>query len=357
MRVGFQALANTELIAEYRRRLDARAVLEHYDAQNCTEMSGDNGTTEIVHSCLIDRVEPHHNNGDMSPSACLNVEKKLYCCYSSTWSGDLFYLIAKLEGKPTLADALPVIGQFLTGAVSEGNALLEELAAAFVVPTHHILELPSYHERILTPWSVIHPYLYEERGITPEAASQLHLGYDDRENRIVFPHFWEGRLVGWQKRAIPARPGWPGSSPEWPKYRSSSGMPKSETLYNYDRARGFSNVIVVESPMSVAKAVSLGINNVVATFGAKVSRHQIDLLKSFDTVWVWFDADPAGHAGERKVVTGLYRHAQTLVVPPDQGRDLGDFVTQDQVIEKLATAVPAALAMASYPQERRSRVG
>lgn len=353
MKTGLGDLAQRQTYAEYRRRLDARAVLEHYDAQNCSELSGTDGTTEIVHSCLIDRVEPHHTNGDANPSACLNLEKKVYVCYGNGWSGDLFHLIAKMERKDTLAEALPAIGQFLVGATVQADKFLAELDQLLAAPGAGAIELPTYHERVLSPWELVHPYLYEERGISVEAATKLRLGFDERENRIVFPHFVDGNLLGWQKRTIPARPGWPGTFPDYPKYRNSSGLPKSETLYNLDVARQYRGVIVVESPMSVARAVSLGFDNVVATFGAAISERQINQLKDFDTVWVWFDHDPSGFAGEGKAVLGLYRHAEVHVVVPDHGRDLGDAASADEVLAKLAGAVPAALRLPKYKRRHR----
>jgi hypothetical protein len=115
---------------EYRRRLDVRAVLEHYGAENSYEQSGSDGTTEIIHSCLIDRVEPHHTNGDANPSAACNVDKKVYICYQ-WWGGDLFHLIAKMEGKESLADIVPILGQFLTGIAQEPDKVRAELDKIF----------------------------------------------------------------------------------------------------------------------------------------------------------------------------------------------------------------------------------
>jgi DNA primase len=103
--------------------------------------------------------------------------------------------------------------------------------------------------------------------------------------------------------------------------------------------------VVVESPMSVAKAVTLGIPNVCATFGAKVTQHQIDLLKPFGTVTVWFDNDNAGRSGERKLVDGLYRHTDVRVVTPDF-RDLGDYTDANEVVTTILGARPAVLALA-----------
>ena len=135
MKVGLAHLTNQKLYEEYKRRLDARAVLEHYGAENLSEIPGRDGSTEIVHSCLLDRVEPHHRNGDQNPSAACNVDLKLYCCYSY-WSGDLFHFIAKMERKDHLADILPVIGQFLDGATSTSEDILKELDSLLFHPRH-----------------------------------------------------------------------------------------------------------------------------------------------------------------------------------------------------------------------------
>ncbi len=332
---------------DYKRRLNARQLLDHYNAQNVTEVIAADGTTELLHSCLVERCCSHHANGDAHPSASLNVDKKLYCCYSGFWAGDVFHLIMMLEGKESFEGVAPVIGDFLTGATRGTAAFSREIEALLAEPVYS-LDLPSYSERVLDPWTKCHPYMLDVRGISRKAHKLLKIGYDDKENRIVFPHFWKDRLVGWQKRAIPEAPDWSGTHPTFPKYRSSSGFPKSETLYGYDDAMelgGFKTVIALESPMSVARACSLGLlkPRALATFGAKVSKHQIDLLKSFDRVFVWFDDDVAGHAGERKLVEGLYRHTDVRVVSPDKDQDLGDLQSTDQILEKIEAAKPAAL--------------
>lgn len=336
---------------EYLDRLDAREVLARYGAENVRETPGSDGTTELLHSCLLDRVNPHHSNGDRNPSAAVNIERRAFVCYSSGYGCDLLHLVALMEGKEVVRDALPTISSLLTPAVKPADDLLRQITEFFATPTTATLELPTYHERVLQPWSQYHPYL-ATRGITEEGAGLLRLGWDPQENRIVFPHFWNGKLVGWQKRAIPQSPEWPGTVPDYPKFRSSIGMPKSETLYNYDTARRFRNAIVVESPISVARARSLGIDNVVATFGAKTSDIQISHLREFGTVWVWFDADSAGYGGERKIVAGLHRHCEVRVVTPDLGRDLGDSRDAAEIFAKLDAAVPAALRIPEYGERR-----
>lgn len=354
MKVGLAHFTNRKLYEEYKRRLDARAVLEHYGAENISEIPGRDGSVEVVHSCLLDRVEPHHRHGDQNPSAACNLDFKLYCCYSY-WSGDLFHFIAKMERKDHLADILPIIGEFLEGATSSSEDFLEEVSRIMAGYDENPFDIPVYSPKVLEPWGYSHPYMREVRGISLQASSKLQIGYDPDTNRIVFPHFWEGNLVGWQKRAIPSGYDYPATVPDYPKYKNSTGFPKSTTLYNFDAINPDEPVIVVESPMSVAKAVELGIDNVIATFGAKVSKVQIHMLKRFGKVIVWFDDDPAGQAGERKLLKGLDGFTDLLVVEPDSGKDLGDYTSAIEAAAKLDGAVKAFLRMAAY--ERESRYG
>jgi len=341
-------------------------VLDHYGAENQhTEINGKDGTTEIVHSCLLDRVEPHHAHGDSTPSARCNIEKKLYTCFSY-WGGDLFHLIQKLEGKETFDAVVPVVGEFLDETVSTDD-FIAELQRIFAATKGgaYSAKLPSYNERILAPWAFIHPYL-AERGIDRDTASRLHIGWDERTNRITIPHFWQGHLVGWQARAIPDRPGlWPGTEGGGvPKYKSNPGFPKSETLYGFDeakqRAAEAGRVVVVESPFSVIKSVALDVAGygVVATFGAKVSAAQIDLLKEFRQVYVWMDNDShssAGRLAEQKIVKALYQFTQVRVVTSDLDRDLGDCCTAQEVDRKLSTTEPAVYALMRYDKEMKHR--
>ena len=352
-----------DLYSHYRGKLDVRQILAHYGAQNVSETISSDGTTEIVHSCILDQVEPHHANGDQHPSAWVNVEKGLYCC-AVYWSGDVFHLIQKMEGTEEFGEITSTLSNFFVGGTHDTVKVRKELEKLFAEPVY-TQSLPSYSERVLDPWRQIqHPYLFAQRGISHEAIGTMKLGWDRAENRIVFPHWWNGKLVGWQKRVIPFPPRavegwdwqWMPTHPAYPKYRNSSGFPKSETLYGSWPGTSYAmttTLVVVESPMSVAKAVSLGINGegglrFVATFGAKVSKAQIELLRDYDRVIVWFDADLPGMRGAHKIVSGLYRHTEVLAVLPDYDRDLGDCTTVEEVNTKLDAAMAAPLWLAMY---------
>lgn len=335
---------------EYKRRLDARKVLDHYGAENDYDEVTDRGETEVIHSCLLDRIDRHHNNGDQNPSAACNLDRKLYICYSY-WGGDLFHLIQKLENKSSFADIVPILAPFLGDATAEPDAFREEmearLAAFLATPGAYTADLPAYSDRVLAPWAFVHPYLHE-RGIDTDTASALQIGWREDDNRIVIPHFWDGKLVGWQARAVPDRPGqWPGTANPEPKYKSTAGFPKANTLYyNHAKPRPTGgSVIVVESPFSVLKATAVGLTTpVLATFGAKVSASQIAMLADFDEVTVWADDDAAGTLMARKLAKALYRQTRVWVVDPDPGKDMADYDTRTALETKLSTAAPAVTA-------------
>lgn len=348
MKSALPGLLADQRYDEYRRRLDARKVLDHYGVENDHDEITSSGETEVIHSCLLDRVDRHHNNGDAHPSASCNLDKKLYVCYSY-WGGDLFHLIQKMENKNSFAEIVPLLSSFLSDATAEPDAFAAEaeklLAEFLAIPGRYCADLPAYSDRVLSPWAFVHPYLHE-RGIDSDTASRLQIGWREDDNRIIIPHFWNGKLVGWQARAVPDRPGqWPGTAHQHPKYRSTSGFPKADTLY-YDHSRprpAGGSVIVVESPFSVIKAAAVGLSTpVLATFGAKVSETQIRMLADdFDEITIWADADTAGDLMARKLARSLYRHAWVQVVPPESGKDMADYDTAAAMETQIAAAVPA----------------
>ena len=347
MRSGLAKLVATEQYDEYRRRLDARKVLDHYGLENDHEEITSSGETEVIHSCLLDRVDRHHNNGDQNPSASCNLDRKLYVCYSY-WGGDLFHLIMKMENRSSFSEIVPILAPFLGDSTTEPDtfaAEAETLMAAFLAsPGGYAADLPAYSDRVLAPWAFVHPYLHE-RGIDSETVSRLQIGWREDDNRIIIPHFWDGKLVGWQARAVPERAGlWPGTANQHPKYKSTSGFPKADTLY-YDHSKPFptrGSVVVVESPLSVIKAASVGLKiPVLATFGAKVSSTQVKMLADYDEVTIWADDDTAGTLMSRRLARELRRNTRVWVVEPDLGKDMADYETATAMEDKILSAVPA----------------
>ena len=119
--------------------------------------------------------------------------------------------------------------------------------------------------------------------------------------RIIFPIYMCSKLVGWQARQIDRngqdREVWHGDEIGWwkpkkvklsdgkitysdyevPKYYTCPGMHRSRSLLNFDYAIKDSDmVVVVEGPIDCIKVGERS----VATFGKKITKDQIRILKS-----------------------------------------------------------------------------
>jgi DNA primase len=73
--------------------------------------------------------------------------------------------------------------------------------------------------------------------------------------------------------------------------------------------------------MSVLVLKSRGINDVVASFGASVSKEQLILLRRFDNVSVFFDGDSAGQNGCNVILDGLKDYTRVRAITTPDGED------------------------------------
>ncbi len=357
MQVGYGAATKREKFqADYRETLqsiDPKSVLEHYGAKNIIEQ-GD----ELIHSCLIDKVTQHHKHGDSSPSASLNSSDLLYNCWSYG-GGDVLWFIQEMEGCDRY-DALHILTQFIEDTDQPSKSIIETLKEIFGRGEEASAPIPRYNNILLEPWLAIHPYMTEVRGFNESTLQRFAIGYDEEYAQIVIPHYWKGKLVGYQKRRLDC-PEWPmtplvdDKGQHIPKYKNSTGFPKDKTLYNYDNVveRGFTSVVVVESVMSVLRAESWvdegheEWGNTICTFAAKTTPTQINILQQFDEIILMLDNDPAGWGGTVKLYNGLKDFCRIKIVDMPVDVDLGDMDLPDAVIAK-ASARPGSLEIIKY---------
>ena len=115
--------------------------------------------------------------------------------------------------------------------------------------------------------------------------------YVTSAERLIFPVRFEGRLVGWQARAIPGT--FFGDRPDGLKYYHV--FDKGRRLFNFDAARQNKLVVVVEGVKKALKFGDLG----VATFGCGVSTTQLNMLaQHWEDIVVMLDAED--HNGTQK---------------------------------------------------------
>lgn len=176
------------------------------------------------------------------------------------------------------------------------------------------------------------------------------------EGRIVFPVFYNSKVVGWQARyidffeehnGVPARRVWEGESKGWviyrkkdglwedkdhPKYWTCPDMSRSSTLYNIDRARAFNFCVLVEGPLDVIRIGSYG----VGTFGKVITFDQMRMIKA---IWktvillqdddVVLEKDPQKKLRYNKMIAELSTGIRLIAFPLKGYHDAGECPTEE----------------------------
>ena len=75
------------------------------------------------------------------------------------------------------------------------------------------------------------------------------------------------------------------------RYLSLEKFPKSKVVFNLDEVENFNEVILVEGPLNAIKLWMLWYKNVISLFWAWIYKNQIEQIKKFEKITVWFDKD------------------------------------------------------------------
>jgi DNA primase len=292
-------------------------------------------------------------------------------CLGCGARGGMLWFIALVRGEHDHTAARAWLGEQtgLDGHVLDKTKILEQLDAIFNRQALRAEEMPVYPDSTMDPWTWdnVHPYMTDEatygditcRGIPEENCRRFGIGYAehypmgyerdeagavlrdydgspvprDPQERIIIPIRWEGRLVGWQARAI--RP--QDAHPE--KYRNSVGCPRNRIIYGWDGPN--LDQVLVESPMSVLRHCHH--QPMIASFGKVVTDEQVRILQRARSLTVWFDPDPGGWEGTERLLGALTRYVPVRVVEfPYRGKDPADL--PDDVVDRFVkTAVPWSL--------------
>ena len=155
-----------------------------------------------------------------------------------------------------------------------------------------------------------HPYLTEQRGLTPETIIDFGIGYCNKgmmADRIAIPiHNVKGEVVAYAGRFV-------GEPPEGtPKYKLPPGFRKSQELFNIDRAAKQPTdepLVIVEGFFDAMKLHQHGCHKVVALMGSTLSSAQEELIRQHTTsqshVIVMLDENEAGKAGREDIACRL----------------------------------------------------
>jgi hypothetical protein len=142
-----------------------------------------------------------------------------------------------------------------------------------------------------------------------------------------------GQLMGWQEK----KKGWVRNFPV--------GVEKSKTLFGIERFRS-RTAILVESPLDVVRfAMVYKSPQALASFGAYVSKEQLELLvHSADTLVVAMDNDEAGLEASKRIYKTMAQPRRGIKWWNYSGttaKDIGDMADQEIRFGFLnATVVP-----------------
>ena len=345
-----------------RQELDFSGVLAHYGFETKA-----NGRQQVKIHC------PFHE--DANPSCGVNLEKKVFNCFSCHAKGNILDFFAMMEGlepnKPhdlrkaallavetfgidggaqeaksgdqPKARQAPVKGQkraskpVKTKQPSEDSKPQDKpdagASAASDAPPKPV-NAPLTFELQL---DAKHAYL-KQRGIRKKQIREFGLGYARRgsmKGRVCFPiHNQGGELIAYSGRWVDED-----KPKNIPRYLLPKGFEKSQVLYNLNRVLAFgqptSTIVIVEGFWSVLRLHGAGIP-VVSTFGDSVSDAQVDLLvqAGIDKCVLIFDGDEGGRLGTLQALPVLASRLYISMI------DLEEGIKPDTMDNSFLTSLP-----------------
>jgi DNA primase len=286
----------------------------------------------------------NHKHGDTTGKFAIHRGKKLYNCYVCG-GGSLLSLAMELYGFD-VDEATVWLKQFANSSAQSDASFQAYLLELLEDLESRQETMPYFNPRVLERFNDDRSY-FHERGISTEIMDKYHLCYSNRTMKsapikqkgdekikidedyygpaAIFPHFWQGKLVGWQSRWME----YP-DTPKWlAKYTNTTDFPKSTTLFNYDEAlKAARPVVVVESIPTVLFLASFDIP-AISFFGSQPKEPQLRLMRRFHHgVILAPDNDDVGDKMVRVTTNYLEPfipvwHAEKVEGEP--GADLGDY--------------------------------
>jgi len=204
---------------------------------------------------------------DNNPSWGISLkEPHLYGCFSCGFKGSIQSLLV-IVGKYN-----PVQAKIICGSLDEKPQVDASALRRALEPKKQKLEVFSADEMYPYALSKRAVTYFESRGIARETLIAARVGFDKREQRVLFP-WWIGRkLVAIAGRYI-------GDKPDMPKIRNYLlGENKRRSVYLPTGVLGPSELIIVEGETDALKVYQSGFENVAAIGSAELSRDQIALM-------------------------------------------------------------------------------
>lgn len=286
---------------------------------------------------------PFHSNRH-SASCCISSISGAWLCYNPACgeSGSLIELIRRVSGKNNF-QVLRLIAtkaqESLDGFDQMLQSLIEEKPEFIEFSQDTIDKL--HNDLFVNNADMSQEYLIDKRGINKESMQYFKLGYSSNMQMITTPvHSPDGIPIGIVGRSTNGK-----------KFKNSTNLPKSKTLFNLHRAKRIgSHVIIVESNFDAIRIHQAGFPNVVATLGGFLSKEQHHLLnRYFNKITIMTDSDQAGRelgisiANKLRNKDILWASCSYGKIYPNDAKDAGDLTD-----EEIKTCIKNAVSDIEY---------
>lgn len=308
----------------------------------------------------------NHAHGDTTGKFAIERDERVYNCWACG-GGSLLSLAMELYSFD-VDEATDWLYQFTEADARSDSEFVDDFLDAFRDVEKRTASLPYFNDRVLERFNEPVPEAWlEARGISTATATAYGLRYSSDIKRnppmrgafaddepyygsgIIFPHYWNDRLVGWQTRWLDDyRPDWV------PKYTMTSDFPKETTIYGWDYVQKDASVAVFESVPTALLFASESYPS-VATFGSNVNEAQMRLLRRFPIIYLGADNDKPSKAGGRPAglkwrdsltqYLSKYSTVYWLPLTPEQGTDHGDLRGGQQLDDYMEGAYEPGLEM------------
>ncbi len=321
---------------------------------------------------------PFHD--DHSPSMSVSKEKQIYTCFSCGATGNVFKFLqdyenisfmeavakcADIAGIPIslgqyekkdnkyqeLYDIYEVSQKFYQNNMNSSQAkeakeylyqrqlddtLIKEFGIGLSLNESNmltkLLKKKNYSDKVLLA-----------SGLVGEENNRVDL-YDLYRNRIMFPlHDSSGKLVAYNGRAYHGE-----ATNKYVNTKETPIFKKREILYNYHRAKEVARIkkqiIIMEGPMDVIRAYTIGVTNVVASLGTAFGSEQAMLVRKLSSnVVLCFDGDAAGLKATKSAIEEFAKIGiQPSVIRLEDDSDPDEYIKKygkDSFLEKVKNAM------------------
>ncbi|WP_022935496.1 DNA primase [Mesomycoplasma moatsii] len=166
-------------------------------------------------------------------------------------------------------------------------------------------------------------------------------------NKLIFPIFDENNnIVAFSGRKISNETS---NEPKYLNSKESLIFKKSSTIYNYNNAKNFEQLIIVEGFMDVIAFSKIGKENAIALMGVSLSKENISRLKKHKEILIFLDNDEAGKKATLKIIKYLILNGiNGFVLKNDEAKDPDEILKEKNGENKLIKILDSKIEMIDF---------